>query len=320
MIDLLETKDLELTLDSSGKIIDIQSQPLTFDMSTNGSFIRYLHPENHGYFLSSIHECKKLGVVFGDKVQIIINDQSVFIYFVLIHMNNKIRLINFNESKKIMETLEDIIRINNQLVNEIRRKYENHQSNGNLQDYLEEISKLNSELVNSQRMLIQKNEEISSMNRILERLTYTDDLTKINNRRKFFVDIHRLQDEALLVMMDFNHFKVVNDTKGHEYGDYVLMTFAKEIKEMLIPFGGEVYRIGGDEFAAIIKNFKDWDMQHQIKLINQVLNHLHPAISMAYGEEVISKQLLQEKSVASVLSLIDHQMYAHKNAYKKSMD
>ncbi len=50
--------------------------------------------------------------------------------------------------------------------------------------------------------------------------------------------------------MDFNNFKVVNDTLGHNFGDEVLRSVAGEIRSVFLGYGN-VYRVGGDEFIGV---------------------------------------------------------------------
>ncbi len=86
-----------------------------------------------------------------------------------------------------------------------------------------------------------------------------DALTQTYNRR-YFVD--RIQEEfsfatrkhtALsLVVLDVDHFKHINDSKGHPAGDYVLTTLAATIASRLRPEDA-LCRIGGEEFAVILR-------------------------------------------------------------------
>ena len=54
------------------------------------------------------------------------------------------------------------------------------------------------------------------------------------------------------MIMDIDHFKSINDNYGHKHGDIVLQQVAINIRNV---FGnmGYIYRIGGDEFAMILK-------------------------------------------------------------------
>ena len=54
-------------------------------------------------------------------------------------------------------------------------------------------------------------------------------------------------------MVDIDHFKTLNDTKGHQFGDRVLMDFAKSLKASLRA-EDIIGRIGGDEFVICLRN------------------------------------------------------------------
>jgi two-component system cell cycle response regulator len=91
-------------------------------------------------------------------------------------------------------------------------------------------------------------------------LSLKDPLTGLANRRHFRnvlsreIDaVARSGDSALLLMMDIDHFKKVNDTYGHLAGDRVLQTIAKCLSTCLRPMD-TVARYGGEEFAAILPN------------------------------------------------------------------
>ncbi|MDZ4251868.1 MAG: diguanylate cyclase [Sulfuritalea sp.] len=92
----------------------------------------------------------------------------------------------------------------------------------------------------------------------LERLSQIDALTGLSNRRYFMSlaeqELARTQryGGALSVfMMDLDHFKVVNDTYGHQTGDLVLQKLGSLCREALREFDS-VGRIGGEEFAVIL--------------------------------------------------------------------
>jgi len=90
----------------------------------------------------------------------------------------------------------------------------------------------------------------------LRRLSTTDALTQLGNRRGFEEATKRLTKvpagtEISLVMMDLDEFKVVNDTFGHAHGDVVLVSFARLLSEIAPP-GASRFRVGGDEFALLL--------------------------------------------------------------------
>ena len=85
-----------------------------------------------------------------------------------------------------------------------------------------------------------------------------DPLTGLHNRRFLFesaprvLELARRQDKPLcVVLMDLDHFKLLNDTYGHAAGDLVLKRFAKLLTEMLRR-SDVVCRHGGEEFVALM--------------------------------------------------------------------
>ncbi len=90
----------------------------------------------------------------------------------------------------------------------------------------------------------------------LVRIAMTDELTRLFNRRSYEEDLaeydgKELEKDFVLLSADVNGLKRVNDTKGHAGGDE-LIKGAAECLLLGIASKGKVYRIGGDEFAAIL--------------------------------------------------------------------
>lgn len=87
-------------------------------------------------------------------------------------------------------------------------------------------------------------------------LSYTsniDELTECFNRRAYERDILTLSKEVefIYISMDVNGLKIVNDSMGHTAGDELLKGAAFCMKQCFEPYG-KVYRVGGDEFIAIL--------------------------------------------------------------------
>lgn len=94
----------------------------------------------------------------------------------------------------------------------------------------------------------------------LVELSSRDGLTGLSNRRTFDVALAREIDRvarsgepALLLALDIDHFKRVNDTWGHAAGDLVLKAVAGVLNETVRPMD-LVARVGGEEFAIILPN------------------------------------------------------------------
>jgi len=89
-------------------------------------------------------------------------------------------------------------------------------------------------------------------------LSLKDPLTGLSNRRNFqnvlareIEVVARSGEPALLLMLDIDHFKHVNDTYGHPAGDLVLQTVAKTLTKCVRPMDA-VARFGGEEFVIIL--------------------------------------------------------------------
>lgn len=92
------------------------------------------------------------------------------------------------------------------------------------------------------------------------RLSSRDPLTGLFNRRQFEVSLDseidrvaRTGESALLLLLDIDHFKRVNDTYGHAAGDLVIRHIGQALQESVRPMD-TVARLGGEEFGAVLPN------------------------------------------------------------------
>jgi diguanylate cyclase (GGDEF)-like protein/PAS domain S-box-containing protein len=113
-------------------------------------------------------------------------------------------------------------------------------------------------------LAIQKAElyqQLERANLELQLLSSIDSLTKVANRRKFDEYIQsewrrlaREKDPLSLILCDIDHFKLYNDTYGHQAGDYCLQMVVKAIAKAVKRPADLVCRYGGEEFAVILPN------------------------------------------------------------------
>ncbi|MCR5800564.1 MAG: sensor domain-containing diguanylate cyclase [Lachnospiraceae bacterium] len=98
---------------------------------------------------------------------------------------------------------------------------------------------------------------LQESNEKLIRISNTDQLSGCLNRRAYVTDVSelekddRINNDLVYVDIDVNGLKQVNDNKGHLAGDELVCGASECLRECLKPYGN-VYRIGGDEFAAIL--------------------------------------------------------------------
>lgn len=123
---------------------------------------------------------------------------------------------------------------------------------------LSELDEVRESLNEYQLRLSQVHQNLDQKNQELWDLAFHDSLTGCYNRRAF--DEHwngllsSLPSSRLnvsMILFDCNHFKALNDTYGHQVGDFVLQAISESILKSLRS-GDNLYRIGGDEFVLIL--------------------------------------------------------------------
>ncbi|HLO25957.1 MAG TPA: diguanylate cyclase [Geobacteraceae bacterium] len=113
------------------------------------------------------------------------------------------------------------------------------------------------------RIMVQLNikslqDEMRKTNELLKELSITDHLTHLYNRRYMMEELEmefhralRKKGDLCLVLIDVDHFKLVNDTYGHQNGDMVLAAIAEALQVELRRYDLAA-RYGGEEFAMVL--------------------------------------------------------------------
>lgn len=152
------------------------------------------------------------------------------------------------------------------------------------------------------------------------KMSNTDELTGFYNRHAYEADIKILEngtlsDDFVYVSVDVNSLKNVNDSFGHNAGDELLIGAAECIEKCFGEYG-KLYRIGGDEFIALI--FVDakklTEIQKNIESVTgewdgEVVHGL--TISCGYVSRIEDKTM----PVREMAVLADQRMYEAKNEY-----
>lgn len=125
--------------------------------------------------------------------------------------------------------------------------------------------------------------DITERKRYEDELTYQakhDVITGLPNRRLFNEDLTYLlkkssteENKAVIMLIDLDRFKYINDTLGHDIGDLLLTEVSRRLEHFLSVnqfVGAKVYRQGGDEFTLLFPNCnKDQAVEKATLLLNQ---------------------------------------------------
>lgn len=182
--------------------------------------------------------------------------------------------------------------------------------NKSLKEKSIELQKLNSEL---EIKVENRTNKLKTAYKKMKDLASIDDLTKIYNRYYFF-NIFNQKLESLksdktifsLIMFDLDHFKNVNDTYGHDVGDYVLQETCRVVEKDLRE--DDIFaRVGGEEFLILLPNtnienafytaqrIRQSIEQHKFKDISKLTISLGVAEA---NEPITSTELLKKVDIA----------------------
>ncbi|HZO18334.1 MAG TPA: diguanylate cyclase [Gemmatimonadaceae bacterium] len=163
----------------------------------------------------------------------------------------------------------------------------------------------------------------------LRRMSVTDDLTGLNNRRGFFMLAEqemklarRLKKDLLLVFVDLDDFKSINDSHGHQVGDQALVETA-EILRTTFRESDVLARLGGDEFVALAMFSADETDDVIESRLHQTLaeHNARPGrrytVSISTGTARFDARNVQ--SLAELMAIADDALYEQKRA-RKSRD
>ncbi|WP_338845762.1 diguanylate cyclase [Massilia sp. W12] len=130
----------------------------------------------------------------------------------------------------------------------------------------------NQKLETLNRELTHQIHHVSTVRDSLKEQAIRDHLTGLYNRRHFETCLNAILHESsgrfhvVVVILDLDFFKRVNDTYGHAFGDEVLMQFAQLVQRE-VRAGDMVCRYGGEEFCLLLRAIDAATAQHKIRQI-----------------------------------------------------
>ncbi|MFJ7732607.1 diguanylate cyclase [Lysinibacillus sp. NPDC097231] len=166
--------------------------------------------------------------------------------------------------------------------------------------------------------------EYNDQKKQLEKTSNVDPLTNIYNRRYFDENAKKMVAKAsaenqqlALMMVDLDHFKTINDTNGHLFGDDALTTTATTLKNYFQPFESIVARFGGDEFIVLSQLKEGESVQTMAENLYQTLTSLSLAINdedvhLEFSIGVSTNKLGKITEVEELIQHADEALYASK--------
>jgi diguanylate cyclase len=150
-----------------------------------------------------------------------------------------------------------------------------------------------------------------------------DHLTGAFNRMSFDEQMKTLlkyrshtQQNLTMIMLDIDHFKKVNDTYGHDIGDFVLKECVRVIQEKFNRPMDFVARIGGEEFAIILPDYK---MEHAVIKADELLTKIRNDVYIIEDKQIkftIScgiAEVSEKETAEQWLKRADEALYHSKN-------
>jgi diguanylate cyclase (GGDEF)-like protein len=151
-------------------------------------------------------------------------------------------------------------------------------------------------------------------NEHLQALATTDPLTHVQNVRSFhdileheFKMARRYNHCLSLLMLDLDHFKVVNDTHGHPSGDYVLKELAVILKQS-VRDSDVVARTGGEEFSVILPKA---DPEQSSRFAERIRSEVYRRKFIVYGQQIHITTSIGLATYPSDAEIVEPEMLAY---------
>lgn len=155
----------------------------------------------------------------------------------------------------------------------------------------------------------------------LNNLSRKDELTGLSNRRELFNHFENVglfsERKYYVGMFDIDHFKSINDTYGHIFGDFALKQIGIVLNAVVDPLENEIAaRYGGEEFVLLLRAKDDEEAYERVEKLRKNVEELkweeHPDLSITISGGIIS--CFGYDQLTSMLSGADKLLYEAKHS------
>lgn len=161
--------------------------------------------------------------------------------------------------------------------------------------------------------------------RVISKMVDTDMMTGLHSRHAFDTDMegltHTASENLCMVMLDLIGLKKINDSMGNKQGDALIVATAKIISSVFGRYG-RCYRIGGDEFVALMSGMSEPLLDEKLQQlqweVSQFNRNNKVQIDVALGYDFYRPG--QDENIQSLFIRVNAQMYAHKRDLKQLVD
>lgn len=163
--------------------------------------------------------------------------------------------------------------------------------------------------------------QVSRLAEELREVSQTDHLTRLANRREFMVSVgamlaesQSLEGAGVLLFIDADHFKRINDTYGHGVGDEVLIGLGAIIRDS-VRQSDVAARIGGEEFAVFLHNAESAVAHAVAERIRMQAHHISRTMDLEEAGVTVSIGIARHRKgqgLEDVLRAADRSLYVAK--------
>ena len=264
------------------------------------------HAQDRTIITRNTKDISKLLIIINDHLMEAISGNKDEVNEI-IKIRNEMEAINLDKHMK-----DDLVGFKDKLVD----------AAGNIETHMNKVTdklEISSQEVESLKNKIKELESELSLAKEEHKL---DHLTQVLNRGSYEKEMKKFEKAFLeegqdyaIVFMDLDHFKNINDTYGHEGGDFILQTFSQVVKR-LTRSDNIIGRYGGEEFIVAFKYFQKDELLKYLSRVKEVfsskkLSFKEHKISVTFsaGVELRSNQ----NSYDDTISKADQNLYEAKN-------